>query len=186
MSRIGKQPIKVPDGVKVNLDPERRVITVEGPKGKQERNWRPEVSVTWDENEQSIVCSVPESKAHIRQTRAFWGMTRALINTAIIGVSEGYRKELELIGVGWTAKMQGNTLELNVGYCHPVHMPVPEGLTVEVEGNNKIKVSGSDKQAVGQFAANVRSKRPPEPYKGKGLRYVDEYVIRKQGKAFGS
>lgn len=186
MSRIGKQPVTVPAGVKINLDPGKRHIAVEGPKGKLDMTWRPEVSVTWDESEKQVVCTIPEAQMSSGPIRAFWGMTRSLIENMVKGVTEGFRKDLELIGVGWTARLQGTTLQLNVGYCHPVDMPIPKDLTVTVEGNNKISVVGADKQRVGQFAADVRSKRPPEPYKGKGLRYVDEYVIRKQGKQFGS
>ena len=119
------------------------------------------------------------------QNRAYWGLTRALIANMIVGVTEGYAKRLEVVGVGWGAKMQGKTLQLNVGYSNPVMKPVPPGLDVAVEGAF-IRISGTDKQAVGQFAAETRAARPPEPYNGKGIKYVDEVIIRKQGKVFGS
>jgi len=185
MSRIGKQPISVPSNVKVSLDPKTREIRVEGPKGKLSFVHRPEVRVTWSEDEKQITCTLPDVESADGQLRAYWGTTRARIQNLITGVVDGYQKKLEIIGVGWNAKPQGKTLQLNVGYCHPVDMMPPEGVEFAVEGP-MITISGPDKQAVGQFAANVRSKRPPEPYKGKGIRYVGEYVIRKQGKVFGS
>jgi large subunit ribosomal protein L6 len=185
MSRIGKKPIAVPSGVKVALDTKTRTISIEGPKGKLSYVYRPEVTVTWDEGEKAIVCSIPEEQMTIRQMRAFWGTVRSRIENMITGVTQGYAKKLEIIGVGWNAKPQGKNLQLNVGYCHPVDLPAPQGVEFAVEGNT-ITVSGADKQAVGQFAAEIRSKRPPEPYNGKGIKYVDEIIIRKQGKVFGA
>lgn len=185
MSRIGKKPISVPAGVKVSLDPKTRSINVEGPKGKLSYVYRPEVTVTWDEGEKAIVCTIPEEQMAIRQMRAYWGTVRARIQCMITGVTTGYQKKLEVIGVGWNAKAQGKQLQLNVGYCHPVNMTPPPSVEFALEGP-VITVSGPDKQAVGQFAAEIRSKRPPEPYNGKGIKYVDEIIIRKQGKVFGA
>jgi large subunit ribosomal protein L6 len=185
MSRIGKKSITVPSGVKVALDPKRHTIAVEGPKGKLSYAYRPEVSVTWNEGEKSINCSIPEDRMGERQFRAYWGTVRARIQNMITGASQGYTRKLEVVGVGWNAKLQGKNLQLNVGYCLPVDMKIPEGLQVGVE-QQIITVTGADKQAVGQFAAEVRSKRPPEPYNGKGIKYTDEIIIRKQGKVFGA
>lgn len=185
MSRIGKQPITVPSGVKVALDPKTRSISIEGPKGKLSYVYRPEVTVTWDEGEKSIVCSIPQERMSIRQMRAYWGTVRSRIANMITGVTQGYTKKLEIIGVGWNAKPLGKNLQLNVGYCHPVELPAPAGVEFAVDGN-AVTVTGADKQAVGQFAADIRSKRPPEPYNGKGIKYDDEIIIRKQGKVFGA
>lgn len=185
MSRIGKKPIQVPSGVKVNLDPGTRTITIEGSKGKLSYVWRPEVSVAWDEDEKQIVCSIPESRMTDRQMRAYWGTVRARIDNMIKGTTEGFTKKLEIIGVGWNAQAQGKMLRLNVGYCHPVDLTPPESVQFNVEGPT-VTITGPDKQAVGQFAAVVRSKRPPEPYNGKGIKYADETIIRKQGKVFGA
>lgn len=186
MSRIGKKPINVPSGVKVALDTKTRTINIDGPKGKLSYVYRPEVTVTWDEGEKAIVCSIPEQQMSIRQMRAYWGTVRARIQNMITGVSQGYSKKLEIIGVGWNAKPLGTKgIQLNVGYCHPVEMPAPAGVEFAIEGN-AITVSGADKQAVGQYAAEIRSKRPPEPYNGKGIKYADEIIIRKQGKVFGA
>ena len=185
MSRIGTTPIEVPANVKVNLDPAKNLIEVEGPKGKLSFSYRSEVNVAWEESEKRIVCTVDEANVRDRQHRAYWGTTRARIQNMIIGVTEGYSKVLEIIGVGWNAQAQGKTLRLNVGYCHPVDMAPPEGVEFAIEAN-RVTVSGPDKQAVGQFAANIRSKREPEPYNGKGIKYRDEVIMRKAGKAFGS
>ncbi len=185
MSRIGKKPVAIPGGVKVSLDTNSRTITIEGSKGKLQFVWRPEVSVTWDEAEKKIICSIPEDQMGTGQMRAYWGTTRARIQNMVDGVSKGFEKKLEVVGVGWNAKMQGKSLQLNVGFCHPVDMPLPQGLDVQVQGQ-QITISGYDRQAVGQFAAEVRAKRKPEPYKGKGIKYIDEILIRKQGTAFGA
>ena len=185
MSRIGKKPISVPSGVRVTIDTQSRAVNVEGPRGKLSMVHRPEVSVTWDEGENRIVCSIPPDQMRVGQQRAYWGLTRALIANMILGVTEGYTKKLEVVGVGWGAVLQGTTLQLNVGFCNPVMKPVPRGIELAVE-KNFITVTGTDKQAVGQFAARVRATRPPEPYNGKGIKYVDEVIIRKQGKVFGS
>ena len=185
MSRIGKKPVSVPSGVRVTIDPQSRMVSVEGPKGKLSMTHRPEVSVTWDEGENRIICSVGAQEMRIGQIRAYWGLTRSLINNMIIGVTAGYVKKLEIIGVGWTAKLQGKQLQLNVGYCQPRLMEVPDEVELVVD-SNAITISGADKQAVGQFAARIRKHRPPEPYNGKGIKYSDEIILRKQGKVFGS
>jgi len=185
MSRIGKKPVSVPAGVKIALDPSKRKIDVSGPKGSLSMVHRPEVKVQWEESEKRVVCTIPEERMSDGQSRAYWGLTRALIASMVKGVNEGYRKQLEVVGVGWTAKLQGRNLVLSVGYANQITMPVPDGVTVEVQGQI-VTVSGPDKQAVGEFAAAVRSKRKPEPYNGKGIKYTDEVIQRKQGKAFGS
>ncbi len=185
MSRIGKKPVNVPSGVRVTIDPQTRTVSVEGPKGKLSMTHRPEVSVTWEEGENRVICTVPQAQLRVGQMRAYWGLTRALIDNMITGVTEGYVKKLEIVGVGWGAKLQGKQLQLNVGYCQPRMMTVPDGIDVGVE-KDVITISGSDKQAVGQFAARVRKNRPPEPYNGKGIKYAGEQIIRKQGKVFGS
>ena len=185
MSRVGKQPVAVPSGVKVTIDPQTRKVAVEGPRGKLSMVHRPEIAVTWNEAENRIICSIPKDQMRERQMRAYWGLTRALIASMIKGVSEGFTKKLEVVGVGWNAKSTGQTIQMNVGYCLPIDLPVPRGVEVTVE-KAFISVSGADKQAVGQLAAQIRATRPPEPYNGKGVKYVDEIIIRKQGKVFGA
>lgn len=185
MSRIGKQLITVPKAVKVNLDPKTRTVNVEGPKGKLSFTWRPEVTVVWNQAENSIKCSVDESRLAEKLVRALWGTTRARIQTMIVGVVQGYSKKLEVVGVGWNAKPAGKNLQLNVGYADPVVMTPPQGVAFVIEGN-AITISGPSKEAVGEFAAEVRAKRPPEPYNGKGIKYDNEVVQRKQGKVFGA
>ncbi|MCI0364680.1 MAG: 50S ribosomal protein L6 [Phycisphaerales bacterium] len=185
MSRIGKQPISVPKGVKVNLDPKTRTINIEGPKGKLSFDYRPEVTVVWNQDENAIKVSVEEARLEEKLIRALWGTTRARIQTMIVGVTQGYSKKLEVIGVGWSAKPAGKNLQLNVGYADPVVMSPPQGVQFAIEGN-AITISGPNKEAVGEFAAEVRAKRPPEPYNGKGIKYDNEVVQRKQGKVFGA
>ena len=185
MSRIGKQPVSVPSGVKVALDPKKRTINIEGPKGKLAYEYRPEVKVEWDEGENHVLCTIPEEAMKEGQMRAYWGTVRARIQNMVTGVTSGYSKQLEIIGVGWNAKAMGKTLQLNIGYCHPVDLTPPAGVEFGINGQ-VVTIEGPDKQAVGQFAAVVRSKRPPEPYNGKGIKYTDEHIIRKQGKVFGS
>jgi len=175
MSRIGKKPITLPQGVTATV--EDNVITVKGPKGSLDFQFRSEMTVNL--NEDGLVVERPSES---KQDRAVHGTTRALINNMVVGVSEGFKKELKMIGVGYRAQLQGKKLVLSAGYSHPVEMDIPEGLTVEVPKNTLINISGIDKQLVGEFAANVRGVRPPEPYLGKGIRYVDEYVRRKEGK----
>jgi large subunit ribosomal protein L6 len=175
MSRIGKKPITLPQGITAEV--EGNTIVVKGPKGSLDFTFKEEMTVNINESE--IVVERPsESKAH----RALHGTTRALINNMVVGVSEGFKKNLKMIGVGYRAALQGNTLVLSAGYSHPVELIIPEGLAAEVIKNTAINVTGIDKQAVGEFAANIRAVRPPEPYLGKGIRYVDEHVRRKEGK----
>lgn len=181
MSRIGNQPIPVPGGVTV--EEKGRTVKVKGPKGTLEIDLRPEIDVQVDGAEVRVE---PNGSGAAREARAFHGLTRALINNMVQGVSEGFSKTLEIQGVGWNAAGQGKKLSLNIGFCHPVVFDVPAGLDVATPSPTQIDISGVDKQAVGQFAANVRAVRPPEPYKGKGIRYRGEFVRRKTGKSFGS
>ena len=176
MSRIGKAPIELPSGVEVTT--EGNVVVVKGPKGSLRQEIDPRVSLSIDDG----VVSVFRDNVD-REARALHGLYRALIANMVIGVSTGYSKELQAVGVGYRGALKGNTLELQVGYSHPVAIEAPEGITFEVPEPTKFIISGIDKQLVGQVAANIRAVRPPEPSKGQGIRYVDEYVRRKAGKA---
>ena len=176
MSRIGKMPVVIPSGVKVTL--EGNHIAVEGPKGKLERDIHPEIDVVI-EGDVITVTRPSDDKDH----RSLHGLTRALINNMVVGVTTGFKKELEIVGVGYRAAKQGNNLVLTVGYSHPVEMEPGEGISIEVPTPNRITINGIDKEKVGAFAANVRAVRPPEPYKGKGIKYDGEFIIRKAGKA---
>ena len=176
MSRIGRQPIAVPAGVDVKID--GSTVTVKGPKGTLTRTVHSNMSVAMDNGE--IKVTRPDES---NLNKSLHGLTRTLIHNMIIGVTEGYSKELEVNGVGYRAAKQGKDLVLNIGFSHQVIMPEIDGISIEVPNPNKIVISGHDKQMVGQFAAEVREKRPPEPYKGKGIKYVDEHVRRKEGKA---
>ena len=176
MSRIGRKPIAIPAGVDVAI--EGNVVTVKGPKGTLTQTVNPDLTVTV-ENGEVLVTRPTDDKEH----RSLHGLTRTLIANMVHGVSEGYSKELEIQGVGYRAAKQGKDLVMNLGYSHQVVVPEEDGITIEVPDPLKIIINGIDKQRVGQFAAKVREKRPPEPYKGKGIRYVGEYVIRKEGKA---
>lgn len=183
MSRIGKKPISVPGNVKVNLSGQS--ISIEGPKGTLSYDFRPEVDVSFDESDKSITVSMDEKLiAAKRSNGAYWGTTRALINNMVKGVTDGYTRKLQVVGVGWTATVNANKLALKVGYANVIEMPIPAGLDVTAE-KQIITISGADKQAVGHFAASTRAKRKPEPYNGKGIKYLDEVIMRKQGKAFG-
>lgn len=183
MSRIGKQPIKVPSGVKVNLNPQARTINVEGPKGKLAFNYRPEVNV--EVKDSTVTCSIKEEDKEFKLPRALWGTTRARIQNMMVGVTQGYSKKLEVIGVGWGAKQAGKNLQLNVGYADPVLLSAPMGVAFSIE-QSFITVSGPDKELVGEFAAKIRDQRPPEPYNGKGIKFDTEVIQRKQGKVFGA
>jgi large subunit ribosomal protein L6 len=176
MSRIGKLPIEIPSGVEVTIG-EGNFVTVKGPLGKMERILHKDMIIT-REDDKIIVKRPSENKFH----RSLHGLTRSLIANMVEGVTKGYQKTLEINGVGYRAQKQGNKLVLNVGYSHPVEMPDPEGITVEVEGTNKVLVKGIDKQKVGNYAAKIRSIREPEPYKGKGIKYDYEHIRRKVGK----
>ena len=176
MSRIGRMPITVPAGVTVTVG-ENNFVTVKGPKGTLTQALRPEMIIEQDAG--VITVKRPNEE---KETVAMHGMTRALLSNMVIGVTEGFKKELEINGVGYRAAKEGNKLVMNIGYSHTVEMPEIDGITIDVPAQNKIVISGPDKQKVGQFAAEVREKRPPEPYKGKGIKYVDETIRRKVGK----
>lgn len=176
MSRIGKLPIPVPGGVKVKIN--NREVQVDGPKGSLNLNLPPLVNIA-DENGVLQVSPVNNS----RQARAQHGLGRSLVANMIKGVTDGYVKQLEIQGVGYRAQVKDNTLNLSLGFSHPVEFEAPKGITIEVAENTKIKVTGADKQLVGETAAKIRRYYPPEPYKGKGIRYAGEYVRRKEGKA---
>ena len=182
MSRIGKQPIDLAGGVSLQAAPDR-TVTVKGPKGTLSMTLRPEVDVAVEDGK--AVVSLNGSGAP-RQARAFHGMTRALLNNMVVGVAKGFEKKLEIVGVGWNAQAQKTKVTLNIGFCHPVDIPLPQGVEAECPNPTAITIRGADKQAVGQVAAEIRAVRPPEPYKGKGIRYQGEYVRRKSGKTFGS
>lgn len=176
MSRIGKKPAKIPTGVKVSVDAGN--VLVEGPKGKLKQALRPEVTVTIADGNVTVA-----RKSDDRQDRAMHGLYRALIVNMIKGVSEGYEKKLEIVGVGYLAAVQGKVLQVRAGYANEIQVPIPEGLKVTCPDQTHVIIQGIDKQMVGQFAAEVRSIRKPEPYKGKGIRYDGEVVRRKAGKA---
>ena len=176
MSRVGKKPIEIPSGVTVTVDANNNVI-VKGPKGELTRTFSPEITITQEEN--VITLTRPsDSKEH----RTIHGTTRAVLANMVEGVSKGFERGLELIGVGYRAQKQGNKLVLNVGYSHPVEIEPEAGIEIEVPSNTKIIVKGANKERVGALAANIRDVRPPEPYKGKGIRYEGEFVRRKEGK----
>lgn len=175
MSRIGKQPIDIPTGVEIKID-ESNFISVKGPKGTLERKLADGLKIEQVDNK--IIVSRPND---LKKFRALHGLTRTLINNMVIGVTQGFSKILEINGVGYRAAKSGNKLTLTLGYSHPVIMFDPEGLSTCVD-QNKITVSGLDKEKVGQYAADIRSKRAPEPYKGKGIKYLDERIRRKVGK----
>ena len=176
MSRIGRLPIVVPAGVDVNID--GSTVTVKGPKGTLTGTYNSKMAI--ELNDGHITVTRPDDT---KENRALHGLTRTLIANMVTGVHTGYKKELEIVGIGYRAALQGKDLVLNVGYSHQVTMTPPEGVTIEVPGPNKIVINGYDKQVVGQFASEVRGVRPPEPYKGKGIKYADEVIRRKEGKA---
>ncbi len=174
MSRIGKKPIEIPKDAEVKI--ENRTIIVKGPKGELSYQYRPEISI---ELKDGKIIVFPQKKT--KKTSAFWGLTRALLANMIKGVVEGFEKKLEIRGIGYRAALEGEDLVLNLGFSHPVKIKKPEGIKFSVE-KNIISVQGIDKQLVGQIAAKIRKLRPPEPYKGKGIRYLGEEVIKKEGK----
>lgn len=178
MSRIGRKPINLPNNVDVKID--GNDITVKGGKGSLSFTILPNIAVELKDRTITVQRSSEE-----KSVRAAHGMTRAILNNMIIGVDQGFSKELEIIGVGYRAQMQGKNLVMALGFSHPVEIVPPAGIEFAIDGPTKIIVKGIDKQLVGQVAANIREHRPPEPYKGKGIRYVGEYVIRKAGKAGG-
>ena len=177
MSRVGKKPVPVPDGVKFAVD--QRQISVEGPLGKLRWEHRPEVSVDYDQKQKCVSVDVRSAE---RMARALHGLTRALIQNMVTGVAQGYEKRLEIVGVGYLAAIEGEVLQLRVGFANEIHKKIPAGLQVTCPDQTHVVVKGCDKQQVGQFAAEVRAVRKPEPYKGKGIRYVGEHVRIKPGK----
>ena len=178
MSRIGKQPVQIPKGIEINI--QYNLITIKGPKGTLNYQFHPCISIEKKDDTLVILC-----KGNEREDRSLHGLTRALTQNMITGVLNGFKKELEIIGVGYRAQANGKKLTLNLGFSHPIDFLVPEGITIEnnKENKNVITIYGIDKQLVGEVAANIRKYRPPEPYKGKGIRYMGEYVPRKAGKA---
>ena len=184
MSRIGKQPVKVPNDVKVSIS--GNTVNIDGKKGKLSQTFHPDIAIEYvQQDKQIIVKRSSDEKYH----RALHGLTRALISNMVLGVTKGYSKNLEIIGLGYNAKVQGKDLVLLLGYTHPVSLEIPKGIKVEVTNPTnpaKLTVSGTDKQMVGQFSAVIRGMRPPEPYKGMGVKYEDEVIRRKAGKAFTS
>jgi large subunit ribosomal protein L6 len=176
MSRVGRVPVEVPDGVEVEIDGSR--VTVAGPRGELTQEFDPDMEIVHEDGEVKV--SRPTDRTH---HRALHGLTRSLLSNMVTGVTEGYEKSLEIHGVGYRAESRGGTLILNLGFSHEVEIDVPEGIDIEVESPTLLHVRGVDKQLVGETAARIRQVRPPEPYKGKGIRYVDEQVRRKAGKA---
>ena len=176
MSRIGKMPIAIPDGVNVEIA-ENNKVTVKGPKGTLERTLPAEMNIEIKDGQVLV-----ERPNDLKRSRSLHGLTRTLVNNMVVGVSQGYEKVLEINGVGYRASKSGNVLTLQLGYSHPVEMTDPEGVESVCETQTKIIIKGIDKEKVGQYAANIREKRPPEPYKGKGIKYADEHIRRKVGK----
>ena len=179
MSRIGRAPIAVPAGVEIKLE-DNNVVTVKGPKGTLTQQFHPNMTIAMEGTELHVT-----RPNDLKENRALHGLTRSLLHNMVVGVTEGYKKTLDVNGVGYRVLKQGKDLVMNLGYSHQVVVSEIPGITIEVPSPNKIVITGPDKQLVGQFAAEVREKRPPEPYKGKGIKYVDEVVRRKEGKAGG-
>lgn len=177
MSRIGKKPIDIPDKVEVKVDGNK--VTAKGPLATLSVELRPEVTIKIEDKQ--ILVEIADEKS--RKARAFHGLSRTLVSNIVVGVSKGFEKHLEIVGVGYRAQIDGRNLVMQLGYSHPVVIEPPEGIEIKVEGNTKLSVFGADKQAVGDVSAEIRSKRPPEVYKGKGVRYKGEYIRRKAGKA---
>ena len=177
MSRIGNRPIAVPNGVEIEIA-DGNTVTVTGPKGTLTQNLSPNMSLTRDNG--TVLVARPNNE---RENRSLHGLTRTLLNNMVVGVTDGYKRDLEIQGVGYRAALDGTTLVLSVGFSHPVRMSPPEGVSYTLDGNTRLSVLGIDKQLVGEEAARIRRVRPPEPYKGKGIRYAGEQVRRKAGKA---
>ena len=175
MSRIGQSPISFSDEVEVSLD--EKNLKVKGPKGELFLEISKKINVDIENKVIKVV-----NNDNSKQGKAVWGTTRSLINNMVVGVTKGFSKNMEIVGVGYRGSLNGKVLTLNLGLSHTVEMNIPEGIEIKMDGNTKFSISGVDKQKIGQFASVVRSKRPPEPFKGKGLRYADEFVVRKEGK----
>ena len=176
MSRIGRAPISIPAGVEISID-DNNVVTVKGPKGTLTQQFHPNMTITVEGAEAHVT-----RPNDLKENRALHGLTRSLLHNMVVGVTEGFKKSLDVNGVGYRVALEGGKLVMNLGYSHQVIMEAPAGITIEVPNPNQIVISGSDKQLVGQYAAQVREKRPPEPYKGKGIKYSDEVIRRKVGK----
>ncbi len=177
MSRVGKLPIDIPQGVSVNIN--KNSVVIKGPKGELQRDFPPEITIEQKDN-QIVVTRHSDHRTH----RAKHGLTRSLLNNMVVGVHSGFRRELQIEGVGYRANLKGKSLELNVGYSHPVVFNPPDGISFEVDKSGReLAVTGADKEVIGEIAAQIRRLRPPEPYKGKGIRYVGERIRRKAGKA---
>ena len=175
MSRVGKNPVSVPDGVEVTID--GAAVAVKGKLGSLQATIAPEVSAQVDNGQVSVT-----PRGDDKRSRQMWGLTRSIINNMVVGVSQGFHKDLQIEGVGYRAAVEGKTLTLDLGYSHRIRYPIPDGIEIACERPTAIRVTGYDRQAVGQVAAEIRAFRKPEPYKGKGIRYVGEYVRRKEGK----
>ncbi|MEZ5769997.1 MAG: 50S ribosomal protein L6 [Paracoccaceae bacterium] len=175
MSRIGKKPVQLPGGVSATVS--GQTIEVKGPKGTRSFTATDDVTISVEDNAVKV-----EPRGRSKRARQQWGMSRSMVQNCVTGVTEGFKKELDITGVGYRAQMQGNVLKLNLGYSHEVNFEAPQGVTVTSPKNTEIVVEGIDQQLVGQVAANIREWRGPEPYKGKGIRYKDEYIFRKEGK----
>ena len=176
MSRIGRAPIAIPAGVEIKVE-DNNVVTVKGPKGTLTQQFNPNMAIAMENGELKVT-----RPNDAKENRALHGLTRTLIHNMVVGVTEGFKKELDVNGVGYRVAKEGSKLVMNLGFSHQVVMEESEGISIEVPNPNKIIISGTDKQRVGQFAAEVREKRPPEPYKGKGIKYADEVIRRKEGK----
>jgi large subunit ribosomal protein L6 len=175
MSRVGKNPVTVPSGVELKID--GSTVSAKGKLGLLSYQFTDEVAVKLEDGKVTVTPANDTKKA-----RALWGTTRARIQNLVDGVNEGFKKDLEIVGVGYRAQVQGKSLNLQLGFSHDVNYPIPEGIQIKCEKPTSIEISGADKQLVGQVAAEIRGYRPPEPYKGKGVRYADEYILRKEGK----
>ena len=175
MSRIGKNPVTLPEGVSVDIA--SVVVTAKGKLGELSAQFTDDVEVTQEDN---MVYVKPRNES--REARKMWGTSKSIINNLVVGVSEGFTRKLEVNGVGYRAQVQGNSLTLQLGFSHDVNYPIPEGIEIKCPDQNLIEISGANKQRVGQVAAEIRSYRPPEPYKGKDIKYDDEYILRKEGK----
>lgn len=184
MSRIGKQPVKIPKEVKISVND--NTLNIEGPKGKLSQTFHDDITITYNQEAKQIFVNRPSDE---KRYKALHGLTRALIANMVTGVTVGYSKNLEIVGLGYTAKVQGKDLVLSLGYTHPIQLEIPKGLKVDIKNPTnpaKMTISGSDKQLVGQFSAIIRGMKPPEPYKGMGIKYEDEIIRRKAGKALTS